>query len=393
MNNQFIIFLSIFFSVYGLVHFYIYRKIISQTDFPCIVKIAIIAFIVLMVTSPILSRTLMVKHTEGVGYILTLVSSFWIGFVLYLFLINVGVDLINISGKLISRAFFGRCPALFIPESYPTFFSIILIVMGICTYAYFEALNIGITRVSIQTSKLPENVEGLVIAQISDVHLGVLVGEKRLKKVIHIIREIEPDILFSTGDLVDGNLDSMKGLAEEFRGINPKFGKYAVTGNHEFYAGIERSVEFTEDSGFKLLRNQYVNLNGIINLIGLDDPTAERFKSRAGEDISRLFSRCNPDLFTVFLCHQPGNFRENALFMPIDLQLSGHTHKGQLFPFNLITHIFFPLQGGLFEVNGRKLYASRGTGTWGPPLRFLSPPEIVVIRLENVKTEQNGVRN
>lgn len=392
MSTQFLIFLSVFFSLYGSMHFYVYRKITSQTAFPSVINIAIIIFLALMVVSPILSRTFTSKRIEGVGYILTLVSSLWIGFVFYLFLINVGVDLINISSKLISRAVFGGYPSLLIPKSYPTFFSIILIVIGICTYAYFEALNIGITRVTIQTSKLPKGVEELVIAQISDVHLGVLVGEKRLKKITRIIREIKPDILFSTGDLVDGNLDTMRGLAEELRGINPRFGKYAVTGNHEFYAGIERSVRFTEDSGFMLLRNQYVNLNGIINLIGLDDPTANSFKNRAGDDISKLFSRYNPDLFTVLLYHQPRKFKENALIMPIDLQLSGHTHKGQLFPFNLITHIFFPLQGGLFEVNGKKLYASRGIGTWGPPLRFLSPPEIVVIKLENTKTKQRDIR-
>jgi len=389
MTTQFIIFLSVFFSLYGSMHFYVYRKITSQTTFPSVANIAIIIFLALMVVSPILSRTFTSKRIDGAGYILTLVSSFWIGFVFYLFLINVGVDIINISSKLISRAAFGGDPSLLIPKSYPTFFSILLIVIGICTYAYFEALNIGITRVAVQTSKLPEDVEELVIAQISDVHLGVLVGEKRLKKITRIIREVKPDILFSTGDLVDGNLDTMRGLAEEFRGINPRLGKYAVTGNHEFYAGIERSLRFTEDSGFMLLRNQYVNLNGIINLIGVDDPTAERFKNRAGEDISKLFSRCNPNLFTILLYRQPRKFRENAFLMPIDLQLSGHTHKGQLFPFNLITHIFFPLQGGLFEVNGKKLYASRGTGTWGPPLRFLSPPEIFVIKLESLKTKGN----
>jgi len=389
MTTQFIIFLSVFFSLYGSMHFYVYRKITSQTTFPSVANIAIIIFLALMVVSPILSRTFTSKRIDGAGYILTLVSSFWIGFVFYLFLINVGVDIINISSKLISRAAFGGDPSLLIPKSYPTFFSILLIVIGICTYAYFEALNIGITRVAVQTSELPVDVEELVIAQISDVHLGVLVGEKRLKKITRIIREVKPDILFSTGDLVDGNLDTMRGLAEEFRGINPRLGKYAVTGNHEFYAGIERSLRFTEDSGFMLLRNQYVNLNGIINLIGVDDPTAERFKNRAGEDISKLFSRCNPNLFTILLYRQPRKFRENAFLMPIDLQLSGHTHKGQLFPFNLITHIFFPLQGGLFEVNGKKLYASRGTGTWGPPLRFLSPPEIVVIKLESLKTKGN----
>jgi len=379
-----VILASIFFSVYGLMHLYVARKILSQTDFSGAVNTGIIIFLVIMVISPVLCRVVAMRGMEGVTYISTLVSFLWMGIVFYVFLINVGVDFINVFGKLAHSTVFGGHPTAFIPEGYPTFFATLLIAIVVCTYAYFEASNIGVTKVTIQTKKLPEGVKEIVIAQISDLHLGVLVREKRLKKVAGILKEIEPDILFSTGDLVDANVDTIGELAEVFRGVNPRFGKYAVTGNHEFFAGIEKSVMFTRDAGFVLLRNECRNLDSLINIVGLDDPMAKRFKSRTGEDISGLLSRCDPALFTILLCHQPKKFRESAPLLPIDLQLSGHTHKGQLFPFNLVTHFFFPMQGGFFEVDGRKLYASRGTGTWGPPLRFLSPPEIVLIRLENV---------
>jgi len=387
-----IVFVSIVISIYGSLHFYLYRKIISQTHFSGWVNMAISIFLVFMVIFPFISRMVEYRRGVGVSYALTLVSYLWMGLFFYLLLMNLGVDLINVFAGFIRWASSGEYRSFLIPRSYPTFFSILLISMGICVFAYFEALNIGVSRITIETSKLPEHIEDLVIAQVSDLHLGVLVGEKRLKKVTSIIRGINPDIIVSTGDLVDENLDTMEGLEEELRRINPGMGKYAVTGNHEFYAGIERSVKFTQDSGFILLRNQYTNLNGIINLIGLDDPTAKRFGSNVGENISVLYSKCDPSLYTILLCHQPTGFKKNASSMPIDLQLSGHTHKGQLFPFNILTHIFFPLQGGFFEVEGRRLYASRGTGTWGPPLRFLSPPEIAVIRLKKVRAQGNRLQ-
>ena len=382
---QFIVFVSIVFSVYGLMNYYVCRKILLQTHFPTWVNAAVIAFLVLMVVSPFICRMGIFRRMEGFHYGLTLTSSLWMGVLFYLLILNAGVDLVNVLGRWVRWAIPGIKSTAIITPGYPIFFIILCVTTSICTYGYFEALNIGVSRITIETHKLPRGVDRITIAQISDVHLGVLVGESRLKRITSIIKKIDPDILISTGDLVDENPDSMECLADELRGIRPRLGKYAITGNHEFYAGIEHSVLFTEDSGFILLRNQYVNVDGLINLIGLDDPTAKNFKNYTGEDISTLFSQCNPKLFTILLRHQPSRFKKNASSMPIDLQLSGHTHKGQIFPFNLLTHIQFPLQGGFFEVDGRKLYSSRGTGTWGPPLRFLSPPEVVLIELRKSK--------
>ncbi len=383
ITAQIVMFLGFFFSLYGLMHLYICKKILSQTNFPGAVNIYIVIFLALMVVSPVLCRVCATRRVGGVTYIITLISFLWMGFVYYLFLINAAVDLINMSGKLTRLVTSGAYPFLIVPKDFSTFVVTLFMTACICTYAYFEALKIGVTRVTIQTPKLPKDVDELVIAQISDLHLGVLVGKRRLEKVTRILKEIKPDIIFSTGDLVDANVNILRDLAEKLRNINPRLGKYAVTGNHEFFAGIEQSVLFTRDSGFVLLRNERITLNGLLNIVGLDDPMARTFKSVVGEKPSGLLARNDPNLFTILLYHQPRNFRENAHLLPIDLQLSGHTHKGQLFPFNLVTHLFFPLQGGFFNIGGKMLYISRGTGTWGPPLRFLSPPEIVVIKLKN----------
>ncbi|MDY6842704.1 MAG: metallophosphoesterase [Thermodesulfobacteriota bacterium] len=365
-------------------HFYIYRKVVSQTNFPNVVDKTLIIFFVFMVISPILSRINVFKDDPGITYSFTVISSLWIGFVFYFFLVNSIVDLSNVLGKLVCFVTLRKKQFVLIPQGQLTLFSTFIAVLVICTYGYFEALNIGVTTLTLKTPKLPKNLDKLVIAQISDLHLGILVREKRLENVITIMQNINPDIIVSTGDLVDENVDSMQGLTKLFKAINPRFGKYAVTGNHEFYAGIELSEKFTKDSEFVLLRNQYMNVSDLMNIVGIDDPTAKFFGENKGQDIPTLLSYCNPDLFTLLLYHQPRHFETTTSLLPIDLQLSGHTHGGQLFPFIHLTRIVYPMAKGFYEANGTKLYVSRGTGTWGPPLRFLSPPEIVVITLEHV---------
>ncbi len=283
---------------------------------------------------------------------------------------------------------FGWRRNLLVPRNHNFFIVTVLIPVVICVYAYYAALNINVKNVYIHTEKLPEGIDQLVIAQISDVHLGVILGERRIKRMTDLLRKVSPDIIVSTGDLLDQEVDSLNHLSSELRSLTPPFGKYAVLGNHEFYAGVEKSSGFIQQSGFRLLRGDQINVYGIINMVGIDDPAGRHFGENEGTNVAKLVARCDPRLFTVFLSHRPPNSEDYISNLPIDLQLSGHTHDGQLFPFRLVTRIFFPLKAGLYVINGRKLYVSRGVGTWGPPLRFLAPPEIVVIRL--LRERANG---
>ncbi|MFH1148772.1 MAG: metallophosphoesterase [Pseudomonadota bacterium] len=263
----------------------------------------------------------------------------------------------------------------------------------ICLYAYFEALDVRATYVTIHTSKLPPSTGQLTIAQISDVHLGMIIREGRLGRLIKLLQTENPDLIVSTGDLLDQEVDSINHLADLLSVLRPRLGKYAVMGNHEFYAGPEKAADFTVRAGFKLLRNECVRLPGLINIIGVDDPAARRlgFPKRR---IPALFDERDPDLFTLFLFHRPPNSEHYLDRLPIDLQLSGHTHGGQLFPFRMATMIFYPLKSGFYRLENRYLYVSRGAGTWGPPLRFLTPPEIVVVKLvRSNSSAESGVRN
>jgi predicted MPP superfamily phosphohydrolase len=257
----------------------------------------------------------------------------------------------------------------------PFWFSILITV-----YGSFEALSIRQEHIDLPTSKIPPEVGRIRIVQISDVHLGLIVGDKRLEKIIHKINTANPDILVSTGDLVDGQADNLAGLAERLRNISTKYGKFAITGNHEFYAGLSNSMAFTEKAGFTVLRGTGINVAGLLNIAGVDDEAGKPYGLMKQVSEKEMLSKLPRNQFTLFLKHRPV-LAEEARGL-IDLQLSGHTHKGQIFPFSIITKLYYPNQAGLmaFEKNNH-LYVSRGTGTWGPPIRFLAPPEVTIIDL------------
>ncbi|OGW39287.1 MAG: hypothetical protein A2Y97_08590 [Nitrospirae bacterium RBG_13_39_12] len=184
----------------------------------------------------------------------------------------------------------------------------------------------------------------------------------------------------STGDLVDGQIDNLSEFAESFKEINPRYGKFAITGNHEFYAGLTNALNFTEKAGFTVLRGERLTVSGIINIAGVDDPQVKTYGNFRDIPEKELLSGLPGGKFTLLLKHRP-LVDKNAIGL-FDLQISGHIHKGQIFPFSLITGLYYPTQAGFANLpKGSCLYISRGSGTWGPPIRFLSPPEVTVIEL------------
>jgi len=161
--------------------------------------------------------------------------------------------------------------------------------------------------------------------------------------------------------------------------VDARYGKFAITGNHEYYAGLDKALAFTRACGFTLLRGAAVS-SGVINIAGVNDPTGVQMKLEKPVSEKALLASLPRHKFTLFLKHRPVFSKEAAgLF---DLQLSGHTHKGQIWPFTYLSALTYPLNAGRFDrADGSILYVSRGTGTWGPPIRFLSPPEVTVIEL------------
>ena len=191
-----------------------------------------------------------------------------------------------------------------------------------------------------------------------------------------ILRKVEaedPDILVSTGDLVDGDMSNIESLPALFEKLHPRLGKFAISGNHEVYAGLDESLEAERAFGFTVLAGEVKTVGNVVNIAGVDDPAAG-----FNENEKEILEKAQNGLFTILLKHRPEPVGESlGLF---DLQLSGHTHYGQIYPFRYFCAMVYPLQNGAYYLSkGSVLYTSRGTGTWGPPIRVLAPPEVAIL--------------
>lgn len=372
------LFLSLYISIYFLLHLYgfihVYRSLgLRRRSF-----IFAGLFSLFMVSAPILVRIAEREELETVARLLAHAAYAWMGLLFLFVAVAVFYDFFGLLAwlvKIIRQQPAGMDPA----DRRKRFFVQVVIVLLIYGYGLFEANRIRTTHITITTPKISKRVDRFRIVQISDVHLGLLVGEERLTKILAMAREAEPDLLVSTGDLVDGQPADLDRVKEMLARFTPPFGKLAVVGNHEVYAGLKRSRSIIAEAGFLLLRNESIHVNGIA-FAGVDDPTADDPDGKTNRITeAELLRRQNRGTFTVLLKHRPKvNPKSVGLF---DIQLSGHTHNGQIFPFTLFTRLAYPFPGGMNMLEYGSLYVSSGCGTWGPPIRFIAPPELVVIDL------------
>jgi predicted MPP superfamily phosphohydrolase len=372
-------FLLALFFIYGGTHLYFFLKVKEVFTPGLTSSIFIALFLFLMVTTPVLVRVLENLGMETFARFIAYTGYFWMGFIFLFFTSSLAIDIYHLLLRCAGFFFHREFTALFLAKRAALILPVVLGIV-ISLYGYFEARDVRTERILIKTPKIPDTVGKFTIVQISDVHLGLIVREERLKRIIALVKGASPDLLVSTGDLVDGEIDRMTGLAELLRDIRPGSGKFAVTGNHEVYAGLGQAVGFTERAGFSVLRNEVSTAGGLINVAGVDDPVVGMVADSMPVPEKSILLKAPPDRFTLLLKHRPAVDPDSlGLF---DLQLSGHVHKGQIFPFNMLTYLFYPVRTGftLYSLN-TALYVSRGTGTWGPPIRFLAPPEVTVIEL------------
>jgi len=365
-------FLIVFFSIYSAMHAVFYFRIRPLLPASIPAHAVMLLFLAFMVVSPLISRYVELYGHDPAARLVGMIGYCWMGFIFLAFSGIVFFQVLNTVARIIGR-FGGFFFSWFASGSATAV--LIVVATATCLYGVWEARQLQVETLSIETGKLPLNLPRLRIVQISDVHLGLMTRPECIQKIVDSIQAERPDILVCTGDLVDGSPDHINGLIEMFRKLETPYGKFAVNGNHEFYRGLDISAEFFKHAGFDLLRGEVRTVRGIINIAGVDDPQIPN-----GVPEAKVLNLI-PDngLFNLFLKHRPElDQRSRGRF---DLQLSGHTHGGQIFPFNFIVSLAYPLMNGYHELEGIRLYASRGTGTWGPPMRVLAPPEITVIEL------------
>ncbi|HTJ40031.1 MAG TPA: metallophosphoesterase [Dactylosporangium sp.] len=247
--------------------------------------------------------------------------------------------------------------------------------VGIGVYQAMSAPNLK--RVPIRLAKLPASMDGFRIALVSDIHLGPLLGRSHTERIVRMINGVDADLVAVVGDLVDGSVAELGAAAEPLQDLRAKHGSFFVTGNHEYFSGYQEWVDEVNSLGVRVLRNERVDVLGL-DLAGVNDVSGEDVGD--GPDFGKALDGRDAARPVVLLAHQPVQAHEAARH-GVDLQLSGHTHGGQMVPFNLLVGLQQPVVAGLGNVDGTQVYVTRGAGFWGPPVRFGAPPDISVVEL------------
>ncbi|HSO62666.1 MAG TPA: metallophosphoesterase [Desulfobacterales bacterium] len=263
---------------------------------------------------------------------------------------------------------------------------------------FWNALHPGMTPVEVRLENLPEAWRDKTIVQLSDVHLGHFHTAAAMERLAKRVNALAPDMVVITGDLFDGMIDGLPGFAEPLKRLSAHKGVYFVTGNHEVYAGLRRSLDIVARAGIRVLFNEVVEIDGL-NLMGIAYPGVANEREIRG--VERLTPPGPDHRPCILLFHTPTDIRHDGALdrrtatywrpdtsfalskkLGVSLQISGHTHRGQIFPFGLLTRwIFNGYDYGLHREKGFAIYASSGVGTWGPPMRTGTSPEIVVFTL------------
>ena len=269
---------------------------------------------------------------------------------------------------------------------YFSVFGVILTGLLVGGFAMFEGLRKPrVRKVRINLQRWPQDLDGYRVVQISDLHIGPIRGARFAKWLAKRINSLSPDMVVVTGDLIDGPVNKIASEVAPLGKISAIDGVHFITGNHDYISGAKSWVRQVESLGWNVLRNQssWISKSGTgFRLAGVDDHNARIYSREQGEDLNAALAHWNREEALILLAHDPSTFRK-AKKHEIDLQISGHTHDGQIWPFRYCVRLLIPWTAGLYCEEKSKLYVSRGTGFWGPPMRLFAPAEITEIVLSS----------
>ena len=377
-----ITFFTIFFAIYGAANYYIGLRIWQALSTFTNQSLIYWMVVLILASSQILGR-MGSRHFPGwLSDAFTLIGAYWMAAVYYLFALFAFWDLLRLFGKLS-----GLLSANSKLQTSPIPALIIVSLVGIALiYGSLNARNPHIKSYDITIEKNAGNLHELHAVMVADIHLGSIVDNSRLEGMVNVVNSLNPDIVFFAGDTIDENVDyfAEKNMPATLQRLKPRLGMFAVLGNHEYLGGnADQAVFHMQEAGVTVLRDQYVSIGNSLYIVGRDDKTRERFGQGPRQDLATIMTGINRSLPIILLDHQPYHLQE-AQRNGIDLQLSGHTHHGQFFPNNLITQRIFEIDWGYLKKNSYHAIVSCGFGTWGPPIRIGSKPELIDIRIRFV---------
>ena len=378
---SFLIFVSIVLLIYSSVNYYIFIRGLQAIPKESSFRTYYIVLFIIVASSLWIGRILETFMLNKVTEIFVWIGSFWLAFMLYFFLFVILFDLIRLTDH-----FFGILPK-FISGNYEkakiiSLIGTIVITTGIIIYGHINFLNPRTLTLEITLPKKESKLNSLNIVAASDIHLGTIVGKKQLDKFVQVTNSLNPDIILLPGDIFDEDIGPIikNNLGDDLQKLSAKYGVYAVTGNHEYIGGVESAVTYMEKHGITVIRDEAVLIDSSFYLVGREDRSIGQFANQKRKELSEITKNINKNLPAILLDHQPFQLnlaRENG----IDLQLSGHTHHGQLWPLNYITSIIYEISWGYKKIEGTHYYVSSGFAGWGPPVRTGSRTELVNILL------------
>jgi predicted MPP superfamily phosphohydrolase len=378
---NFIIFFSIFLTIYLSVNFYIFIRgwqvIPRGTPLRTAYLIVFTALSLSYIFGRVLERFTICKTSD----ICIWIGSFWLSMMLYLFLAVLFLDILRLANHFL-HFFPASITSHYERAKSVTLIAVIAIVSVTVLLGHINTLYPRIKTLDIAIPKDAGTSGSLSIILVSDIHLGTIISNARLHKMVKRINRIKPDIVLLGGDIVDEDLGPVieKNLGETVKTIESKYGTYAITGNHEYIGGVEAAHRYLLEHNITLLRDTAVKVDHFY-LVGREDRSIRRFTGKHRKSLNTIMEKVDRAYPIILMDHQPFGLQD-ALENGVDLQLSGHTHHGQLWPFNYITGLIYEISWGYKKRGHTHFYVSCGYGTWGPPVRTSTRPEIVHIRLQ-----------
>ncbi len=376
-----VIFLGVFFTLYGLINFYIFIRGWQAMPPDSFLHAPYVAAFLFLSLSFIAGRFMERAWISPVSSVLVWTGSFWLAAMLYAVLGIVLLDLLRLVNALVPffpPAVIGNYGA----AKSVTGLVLAAVITVVVAAGHFNALHPRIREIDLTVRKKTTGADTLRIVAASDIHLGTIIGRKRLQSIVDRINSLRPDVVLLPGDIVDEDLGPVirENLGETLRKIISPRGVFAVTGNHEYIGGAERACAYLAEHGITMLRDSVARLEGGMFIVGREDRSSAGFGGGKRKPLDSLMAEVDAAYPVVLMDHQPFGLGE-AAGKGIDIQLSGHTHHGQLWPLNLITKGVYEISWGEGVKGDTHYYVSSGVGTWGPPVRTGNHPEILLIRL------------
>jgi predicted MPP superfamily phosphohydrolase len=376
-----LVFFTLFLAVLGLISWYLFIRGLAAIPRGSALRRPYIVLFWFLTLSFVGGRVFENLLPSAPATILIWIGSFWLGAVVYLLIAALCVDLLRLVHRFLP--FFPAAVTRDLARAKLATLATVLAATALCLAGgYVNSLFPVVRTLDIEVARRCGGMESLDIVAASDIHLGTIVGRARLDGIVDRINRLHPDIVLLPGDIVDEDLAPVirQNLGAAIENIRSRFGTYAVTGNHEYIGGVEEAAAYLRAHGVILLRDEKVRIGDAFHLVGREDRSIGRFTGLRRKGLDALMDGIDDGCPVILLDHQPFELEEAARH-GVTLQLSGHTHYGQLWPLHLVVRMMYEVPWGYKRSGDTHYYVSSGVGTWGPPMRIGNRPEIVHIRL------------